>query len=1033
MSFKNLIKGRNILCIITFIVSFYLVNNFVWLKLNTYPSGPDEPYHLTASLKIFKAITTAVTSNNIMNIFAPPPFVNTGHWPPFFHISSAILNIFLGTSYISSIMVNIVYFLILLFSIYFTGLKLFNKNTGISAVILISMYPMVFRYSRIFGPDFALLAMVCLSICLLLYTEHFRNRKFSILFGFSLGLGMLTKWTFVLFLMGPLIFIFFNSFLTKIKQEFYLKQRVLNFILSLIIAVVISLFWYSPAFFVVIKRSTIFLSSMFFYLSEPNAELIPGRLIRLDKFLSYPFFLVNEGISLLFFTFFLIILFFYLLRAKNRLFLILWFIFPYLILSLPLSKEGRFMLPALPAIALISASGFQNIGSKKMRYFFCCAMISLGLLQFFDISYNFYRNGESLCFQTPIGALHIPYFPTTEHHEWSYGPPLKKDWKIHKIADEIIKYYKYAPDFSSPIIGIICEDDYINKIFGYPYIINYYLAQRNNKIDFIVMNLNKIEDTLNFITKLSEIDCIVFISKNSSWPRYDDLNKIFNEFLSEWEKELPYFRYYWLGSLPEGNIDSYFIQHANKGLKDFLDNKDKIFKSISKIELIDNYSANIYAKKYNYSFKEGFLNISFLGRQVYLSYSNKELTPIGIRMSFKYKNKGYGFSESGWRVGIVTDNKLEAIARWQDLPGLTQIWKFEIINDKEVKCEVGLRSERGTENEKNIDIHDLDAARIELFLNTEYKHWLSVRKEGDFRNVEKGGSILRDATTKFIGVLKNKKANNMCVGVSFALGEVPFYSLAQIHYTNYERQLIYWADLKEKFSELKDGNYDIFSTNIKLIKSSGKLKEFVEEQTKKDIQRWNNLESKYSLNKDNLKIFLDFGQGRIYWRDQEITDGFGLYTSILADGIWHDSQNVLWNIEKIDNFTLLARGRWIDLPLAQVWEIKLADNGLIKWNIKLDVFEKIRLEAVQTNVMLNQNYKADQLKMLGTNLKNSSLPDRIKFILKDNTSICHRKAFAKANFLNSKAGVFTYYDILNKYLQPGIYENYFIGEINIKE
>ena len=161
--------------IIGAIVCFYWIVNFIWLEQNTYPSVPDEPTHLVISLKLQ---FPSPYLNNVKDFFR---FLmrSSGHWPPFFHISSALFNLFFGTSYISSVMVNIVYLLVLLCSVYFIGLKLFDKNTGILAVAFISLYPMVFRYSRFFGPDFALTAMVCLSASLLFYAEGFKYRKFT--------------------------------------------------------------------------------------------------------------------------------------------------------------------------------------------------------------------------------------------------------------------------------------------------------------------------------------------------------------------------------------------------------------------------------------------------------------------------------------------------------------------------------------------------------------------------------------------------------------------------------------------------------------------------------------------------------------------------------------------------------------------------------------------------------------------------------------------------------------------------------------
>ncbi|MFC1514912.1 hypothetical protein ACFL5X_03325, partial [Candidatus Omnitrophota bacterium] len=175
----------------------------------------------------------------------------------------------------------------------------------------------------------------------------------------------------------------------------------------------------------------------------------------------------------------------------------------------------------------------------------------------------------------------------------------------------------------------------------------------------------------------------------------------------------------------------------------------------------------------------------------------------------------------------------------------------------------------------------------------------------------------------------------------------------------------------------------------------------------------------------------DFGQGRIYRGDEEMTGGFGFYTSILAKGYWQDSQNVLWEISRSDESTLLARGYWVDLPLSQVWRIRLSEQGLIEWDVELEVYEQVKLEEVQANIMLDQDYRNASGRILEVRSGQSALPKSIAFLLDDPHSMCNRKEVEKATFLNS-APMLQYYGILNADLQPGRYKNYFKGRIRIK-
>ena len=695
--FKKLIKAKSVYFIIGAIVCFYAINNFIWLRQNTFPGGPDEACHLTLSLRCFKVIDATIKS-------VAPNFstFTTGHWPPFYHISSAILNLWLGSSYIASAMVNILYFIILLFSLYFIGAKLFDKNVGILAALFISLYPMIFRYSRFFGPDFALTAMICLSVCLLLYTEYFRDKIFSVLFGISLALGMLTKWTFILFLIGPLTYTLLQMFFLKAGQ-ISIKNSFLNFIRAIVLGILLSLFWYLPAFDIVTKRIELFLKHRAFYNPAINGgELKPAQYLpQLDKFLDYLRILINEQVSLLFFAIFLLAIVFYFIKRRNKLFLILWYAIPYFFLSLSTHKEGRFMLPSLPVIALISAAGLQSIGSKKWKNFLCFTIIILGLFQFIDITYNSNREGKAFSFQMPLlGTIHTLYSPIAEHNRWFCGAPEKKDWKMSKVANSIARCYKYNRYFPgasySLFIGVIGEDTVVRTIYNTPYIIEYYLEKETNlnlRYGYVFSLLSNL-DILEATVSLEKTDCIIYISKNNSWPEFDDLKEEYNILLSRWKNKLPTIKNLNTRPVPIYEINDLFIEKANNKLKDFVLNKENRFKLVEGIKLPDGYVAYIYAKDNPLQvLKNNSLCVSFLNGRAFLLYKDKNLTPSGIETSFRCKGKEYSsLATPSWQVKKTDDYTLEAAGSWKDLPGLTQIWTFKLVNDHEVSCKVGFES-----------------------------------------------------------------------------------------------------------------------------------------------------------------------------------------------------------------------------------------------------------------------------------------------------------------------------------------------------
>ena len=96
---------------------FYLVNNFIWLKLNVYPFGPDEFSHLLIAQDFYNGII----SGRIGCLFKLFKLSTNGIYPPLFHFTAAVLCFFSGTPSISPLIINLSYLLVLLFSVYAIG------------------------------------------------------------------------------------------------------------------------------------------------------------------------------------------------------------------------------------------------------------------------------------------------------------------------------------------------------------------------------------------------------------------------------------------------------------------------------------------------------------------------------------------------------------------------------------------------------------------------------------------------------------------------------------------------------------------------------------------------------------------------------------------------------------------------------------------------------------------------------------------------------------------------------------------------
>ena len=265
---------------------------------------------------------------------------------------------------------------ILLISVYCIGSTLYNPNVGILSAFLVSFFPMVYGHSRNGLLDFPLACMVSLSFCLLFKTNKFQSIKYSILLGIILGLSQLTKEAFIIFIFFPFVYYFYESYRNERK-----KRIALNFTLALLCAILVAGIVYlrPDNFFHALRTYT----GKVFFLLPQNSKPI------LYYFKNIPVF---TGTYIAVTTIPLLISYFLNWRLQNKV-LFLWISVPLIIFSLSPNKAYRFLIPVLPAFALIVTQElFSSKLFERIKGIYLVSLILIAISQysiyFFNLSFK---------------------------------------------------------------------------------------------------------------------------------------------------------------------------------------------------------------------------------------------------------------------------------------------------------------------------------------------------------------------------------------------------------------------------------------------------------------------------------------------------------------------------------------------------------------------------------------------------------------------------------------------------------------------
>jgi len=127
-------------------------------------------------------------------------------YPPLVYLVSAPFYACLGFSLPAALISQVIFILILVFSIFAIGKKLWNSWAGLLAVFITLSFPGIQCLGKYYALDLPLTAMLSLSFYLYLKSEHFENRFYSLALGAAFFLGLSTRWQMLFYLPGLLVY-----------------------------------------------------------------------------------------------------------------------------------------------------------------------------------------------------------------------------------------------------------------------------------------------------------------------------------------------------------------------------------------------------------------------------------------------------------------------------------------------------------------------------------------------------------------------------------------------------------------------------------------------------------------------------------------------------------------------------------------------------------------------------------------------------------------------------------------------------------
>lgn len=489
-------------------------SNIYFILSNDVPQSWDPALHMYYSLIYFHLI-----KNFDMGSIAKV----SNYYPPFFHLSSTPLYFLFGFSEKVAILTNMIYYFGLVYSVFRIGEILRDRKAGIISSIVVSVFPVLIEFQRVYMIDFALTSLIALTIYFYLRSKDFRDTKYSLLFGILFGLSELTKWTAFIYVLPAIFAIFLVNYFTRCpycyevvknglkhrsrrfcsKKHLRLYEEVgnrtnqyLNVGLSIILAFFTAAWWYLPNLNVTLARLT--------YFANIGGREGDPTFLTLQGWKYYANALIDH-IGLFFALFFLISLFYFYRRDRLMGVIILISVaIPYVTLTLLSNKDPRYIMPILPFLAVSIGIFVGDLIGSRSGKFLTSLILFLGIL-----------NISAITFGQP--ALNNKIFPDP-------GSPRKEDWKIN----ELLKAIENSGG-EGKIVVVLPDHQYLNGQS-----LEFYRLK--NSYRFAVYNGVYIGYT-TFVRNFDKISYIVIIEPREHKGVYGELEKSLYEFFYEHKSE----------------------------------------------------------------------------------------------------------------------------------------------------------------------------------------------------------------------------------------------------------------------------------------------------------------------------------------------------------------------------------------------------------------------------------------------------------------------------------------------------------------
>lgn len=187
------------------IVIVSLWGNLAWIRQNVLFVGHDSTSYMVAALD-YRTFLYPLTPQSIFRALTEPEYR-----PPAIYLASQPFFALFGWNMDGGQILNIVLHAVVILLTLALARQVTQPWPALFAAALVAFLPMMVAMARLFYTEMLLTAMVALNLLALYRCRNFSNRAWSLVWGLSLGFGLLVKWTMPIYLWLPALAVLWSA------------------------------------------------------------------------------------------------------------------------------------------------------------------------------------------------------------------------------------------------------------------------------------------------------------------------------------------------------------------------------------------------------------------------------------------------------------------------------------------------------------------------------------------------------------------------------------------------------------------------------------------------------------------------------------------------------------------------------------------------------------------------------------------------------------------------------------------------------